>query len=815
MWIASRGKRDDGPYESIIRVIRTGPSDVALDSDQLARMLTDSRHLDVTEILPMIVKTINDTQHTRSRRLVVLSGAETLDPASRELIWLLAPHLRRQGLSIVATGLVRSAPLFPGGDPIIVRTLTADECYDEIVRCTNVFPPLTVVERLKRATGGNARALRSVVSRLSAEQLEGTELLPHPLEMERSDAQYVISRGASQFGSGCVDAQITRVLAMFALHSESSERQPLPGVNDALLAQLHEGGWLQPSTTHIAPAEAAESLAAWNLLDVEDRAQLHRTFFQLSSGLHPNLLEFHRLYASDTMSADEACAIACGLFDSGSQALAQSATRALETAHTVPPRLAQRLVDHGLVQAALRAATAPARREDKEGRNAWRPVLAELAFLGLIPPLPLGPLGDGAESSVAAVATARASLLADNPEVARHVASHYRERQEVSKADADAPLSLLEAELALYDHADDAAARLLGVLNQRKHEGHARERFIDILHLVALGRLADAAELLSEAEAHADSAPSQFLALQGLARSTVAIARGRHREAPAPLAAFTLTMPMIGLGASTATAVLLRLRATLGRTDRFSRQLARVRRVDQRTGGSFSRSETLAAKGFSELLLHRTNSATRHLRQALQTGGVLVQGRLDVVADLLESLVAAGRSAEEITDAYRQYSAWVPDHLGDRAEALRARCELLASAPNRIHAAYRTAVAAISDHCGYEHARAQLVYGRLVQRYESPDEAVEIIRESSTAFRSLGLDGFVESARKVTSALSDRKESHLSPVEQEVLVLAKQGHTNQQIATKLFASKRTIESHLTQIFRTLNVSTKRELLEAT
>lgn len=813
VWISARGRTDDRPYESIIRILKTAPSDVVIDNNQLAELLNNFRHLDVTEILPMVLEIIKDTQQSTNRRLIVLSGAETIDVASRELIWLLAPHLHPQGLSTVATGLVDRAPLFSEGDPIIVPPLTPDECYEEIVRHTDVLSPSTVTHRLQRATGGNMRALRSIVSRLSPQQLDGTELLPHPLEMDRSDAKYLISRGANGSGSDEVKSAILRVLAVFALHSEIQGRHPLPGVSDQLLKQLHEEGWLQPTTTHTALAEPAHALAAWNLLGADERVQLHRTFSDEHLSLHPDYLAFHRLYASRTFSADEADAVACALFDSGSHALAQSVTRVLETVRGVSPALAHRLIDHGLVATALRAATTSVKSADEAGDSGWSDVWAELAFLGLAPALSVGPLIDAAEASDAVVSTARSLLFAGNPDVARRVSRLYQDHHRPTGPDISSPESLLDAELALYDRASDAPGRLLGVLSQRTHEGHARETFTDALHLLALGRLADAGALLTETETRAPTAPSQFLALRGLARSTLAIARGRHRTASDPLKAFTLTMPMIGVGSSTAMADLLRLRATLGRTHRFSRQLARVRRLNQRTGAAFSRSEILAATGFSELLLHRPDSAIRHLRQALDSGGVLVHGRLDVVADLLESLVAAGRAPEEVADTYRHYSDWLPDHLGDRAGALRARCELLSSAPNGIHAAYRSATAAIACHFEYDHARTRLAYGRLIQRYDDPEDAVEIIREASTAFQSLELDGFVESARRIASSSSSGQASQLSPVEAEVLALVKQGHTNQQIATRLFASKRTIETHLTQIFRALSVSTKRELLE--
>jgi two-component system response regulator NreC len=52
----------------------------------------------------------------------------------------------------------------------------------------------------------------------------------------------------------------------------------------------------------------------------------------------------------------------------------------------------------------------------------------------------------------------------------------------------------------------------------------------------------------------------------------------------------------------------------------------------------------------------------------------------------------------------------------------------------------------------------------------------------------------------------------LSPREHEVLRLLALGHTNQEIATRLFISVRTAETHRAHIMRKLNLSTRAELV---
>jgi DNA-binding NarL/FixJ family response regulator len=50
------------------------------------------------------------------------------------------------------------------------------------------------------------------------------------------------------------------------------------------------------------------------------------------------------------------------------------------------------------------------------------------------------------------------------------------------------------------------------------------------------------------------------------------------------------------------------------------------------------------------------------------------------------------------------------------------------------------------------------------------------------------------------------KKEQLTPREQEVLTLLTEGHTNKEIANKLFISEKTVKSHMNNIFKRLNVS---------
>jgi DNA-binding NarL/FixJ family response regulator len=60
-------------------------------------------------------------------------------------------------------------------------------------------------------------------------------------------------------------------------------------------------------------------------------------------------------------------------------------------------------------------------------------------------------------------------------------------------------------------------------------------------------------------------------------------------------------------------------------------------------------------------------------------------------------------------------------------------------------------------------------------------------------------DAFIKKTEKPSS-------EQLSPREQDVLALLTEGHTNKEIANKLFISEKTVKSHMNNIFKKFDVS---------
>jgi DNA-binding NarL/FixJ family response regulator len=67
-----------------------------------------------------------------------------------------------------------------------------------------------------------------------------------------------------------------------------------------------------------------------------------------------------------------------------------------------------------------------------------------------------------------------------------------------------------------------------------------------------------------------------------------------------------------------------------------------------------------------------------------------------------------------------------------------------------------------------------------------------------------------ETARKRTVETSDE----LTPHEARIARMARDGASNQEIATQVFVSRKTVEYHLHKVFTKLGVSTRQELARA-
>ena len=115
-------------------------------------------------------------------------------------------------------------------------------------------------------------------------------------------------------------------------------------------------------------------------------------------------------------------------------------------------------------------------------------------------------------------------------------------------------------------------------------------------------------------------------------------------------------------------------------------------------------------------------------------------------------------------------------------------------------------------------ARTHLLYGEWLRRERRRIDARAELRMAHELFSEFGMEAFAERARVELEATGERARkrtvdtlAELTPQEAQVSRLTAQGHTNREIAAKLFISPSTVEYHLRKVFRKLGVKSRTQL----
>jgi DNA-binding CsgD family transcriptional regulator len=120
----------------------------------------------------------------------------------------------------------------------------------------------------------------------------------------------------------------------------------------------------------------------------------------------------------------------------------------------------------------------------------------------------------------------------------------------------------------------------------------------------------------------------------------------------------------------------------------------------------------------------------------------------------------------------------------------------------------------------FDKARTLLAAGEIHRRARHRRQAAEFLRSALTIFTELGaplwrqrvLDELTRSGS--TRVAPSGNGQVLTAAEQRVADLVADGHTNPEIAGRLFMGQRTVEAHLSRVFRKLGVRSRTELCRA-
>jgi DNA-binding CsgD family transcriptional regulator len=186
--------------------------------------------------------------------------------------------------------------------------------------------------------------------------------------------------------------------------------------------------------------------------------------------------------------------------------------------------------------------------------------------------------------------------------------------------------------------------------------------------------------------------------------------------------------------------------------------------------------------------------------------------------DLVEAACRSGQP-EPAADALRRLQHATAGFDSDWAAGVEARSRALLIEGAAAGTAYDEAVNRLArTRLRIELARAQLLYGEWLRRVGRRGDARAQLRMAHDTFAELGVEAFAERTRRELLATGEKVRkrqadtlNQLTPQEEHIARLARDGRSNPEIAAELFISARTVEWHLRKVFGKLGISSRREL----
>jgi len=190
-----------------------------------------------------------------------------------------------------------------------------------------------------------------------------------------------------------------------------------------------------------------------------------------------------------------------------------------------------------------------------------------------------------------------------------------------------------------------------------------------------------------------------------------------------------------------------------------------------------------------------------------------------VFHDLVEAAIRTGRTTQAAA-----HVAAARDCQLDRLSP-RLRLVVMASAaitePQADTDALEEAISEPgNDRWPFDLARIQLAYGSHLRRIKRTTSARHQLASAADTFHRLGATPWANRADNelratgITLAKGGADPASLTPQQRQIALLAAAGHTNKEIAERLFLSPRTVSTHLHQVFPKLGITSRAALRDA-
>jgi DNA-binding CsgD family transcriptional regulator len=267
-------------------------------------------------------------------------------------------------------------------------------------------------------------------------------------------------------------------------------------------------------------------------------------------------------------------------------------------------------------------------------------------------------------------------------------------------------------------------------------------------------------------------------------------------------------------------AALAHVEAAVGQEEDCRRHVTEGLALVARFQGDATGAYMTAALGLLELGLGRIPEAIAVLEETQRTADRLgMQPSLIMsTPDLVEAYARAGRRDDALA-LIDVFEARGRKAGGLWPQAATARLRGLLGPDEEMRAHFEAALA-VHDRLPmpFERARTLLCLGERLRRARQRADAREPLKEALETFERLGARGWAERTRTELRATGEQQSrrtetaaEQLTPHELQIAVLVAQGMTNREAASALFLSPKTIEYHLGQIYRKLDVRGRAQL----
>ncbi|WP_445149575.1 AAA family ATPase [Baekduia sp. Peel2402] len=305
------------------------------------------------------------------------------------------------------------------------------------------------------------------------------------------------------------------------------------------------------------------------------------------------------------------------------------------------------------------------------------------------------------------------------------------------------------------------------------------------------------------------------------ARAQLNLRRGRLRPAHADgeesvrLAFETRQYGLVGF----ATAMLCEVEATLGLEDACREHAAATIGICDAIGGDAMGLWGRAALGRLELTLGRPEAAVPPLEACARLAdrvGLVEPNTVQWAADLIEALARTGRA-----DEAREHLPRLEHGCGTGwARGARQRSLALLADGDEGDELLEASIATFEG-CGarFEAARSRLALGERWRRSRRRRDSRAPLTAALSAFEAAGAAPWAARAQdelraggQGTTATPEAEAwDELTPHELRVALLVAEGRTNPEVATQLFVTRKTVEHHLSQVYRKLGIRSRTEL----